>query len=91
MGRWSVIYTGYTFKILLSSDLPVFSVHGGGGITAHTPTTLPYIDQTEDEFTICLGGNGHAAKSSYEIGRLATELALNGKWDDKFKRDELRV
>jgi hypothetical protein len=30
---------------------------------------------------IAIGGNGYAAKSSDEIGRLAVELLMNGKWD----------
>ena len=45
---------------------------------AHTPTRLPYIGGVEGRpgLTVCAGGNGYAAKSSDELGRIAAASAL---------------
>ena len=36
-----------------------------------TASGRPYIDQVDEHLYVCIGGNGKAAKSSSEIGRLA--------------------
>jgi sarcosine oxidase len=48
-----------------------------------TPSGYPFIDLIEDgRIAIAVGGNGQAAKSADEIGRLAAELTLTGAWQD---------
>ena len=49
-----------------------------------TPTGLPYIGPVRDGLYVATGGNGLAAKSSDEIGRLAAKAALaGGGWDEE--------
>ena len=56
--------------------------------TAHG---YPYIDTIENgKIVVAAGGNGAAAKSSNEIGRLAALLAVN-EWDDSFVREDFRL
>ena len=56
--------------------------------TAHDK---PYIDTIVDEqLFIATGGNGAAAKSSNEIGRLGALLA-SGQWDESYERDTFRI
>ena len=43
----------------------------------HTPTRLAYIGEVEDKWAVATGGNGVAAKSSDEIGRLAALCILD--------------
>jgi len=51
----------------------------------------PYIDTIEGgKIVIAAGGNGTAAKSSNEIGRLAALLAM-GEWDDTFASADFRA
>ena len=48
-----------------------------------TATGLPYIDLLSDGVLgFAVGGNGKAAKSSDEIGRLAAEMLSHGAWRD---------
>lgn len=55
------------------------------------PSNRPYIDKIHDQMGIAIGGNGYAAKSSDEIGRLAVELLMNGKWDIELPRSLFHV
>ena len=51
----------------------------------------PYIDAIVDErLFVTTSGNGAAAKSSDEIGRLGALLA-SGQWDESYKREAFRV
>ena len=56
--------------------------------TAHD---RPYIDAiVENRLFVTTGGNGAAAKSSNEIGRLGA-LLTSGQWDESYRRDDFRV
>ncbi len=52
-------------------------------VMTYTPNELPFVGQVDDGIVVALGGNGSAAKSSDEIGRLATTLLSNGGWVDE--------
>jgi glycine/D-amino acid oxidase-like deaminating enzyme len=57
-----------------------------------TTSGYPYIDLIADgRLCIAVGGNGKAAKSSDEIGRLAAELLLAGAWRDELPAEAFRV
>ena len=43
-----------------------------------TPTGYPYLDWFDDGVVVAIGGNGAAAKSSDELGRLAAALVSEG-------------
>ena len=66
-------------------------VSGDGCVTAHTPDYEPYVDMIGEGFGVALGGNGYAAKSCLEIGRLAARLVLIGEWDSEIPRHRLKI
>ena len=62
--------------------LPVIrplGAHSDACVTAHTPSRLPYVGTAgagDSGVTVCAGGNGYAAKSSDELGRITALSAL---------------
>lgn len=56
-------------------DLPVQSYHTDTCVISFTATGYPYIERLDDHLTILTGGNGAAAKSCDEIGRLGAMVA----------------
>lgn len=52
-------------------------------IIEKTPSHYPYIGAINDDLTlqVVTGGNGHGARGSDEIGRLAARELLEKKWD----------
>ncbi|WP_327097051.1 FAD-binding oxidoreductase [Nocardia vinacea] len=53
-------------------------------IIEKTATRYPYIghlDDDDDSLTVAVGGNGHGARGSDEIGRLAANTVLGKPWD----------
>lgn len=63
------------------TGVKVLSYHGDSCVVDVAPSNRPYIDRIHGQLGIAIAGNGYAAKSSDEIGRLAVELLMNGKWD----------
>lgn len=53
-----------------------------------TPSVRPYIGSVAPDWFVITGDNGFAAKSSDEIGRLASELVAKGKWSSPFMTQE---
>jgi sarcosine oxidase len=68
-------------------------IHTDTCVVTTTPSGYPYIDLIADgRICVAIGGNGAAAKSSDEIGRLAAELLLAGAWPDPdYPRDSFRL
>lgn len=66
----------------LLPDLPPGPVTTAPCVTTYTPTTRPYIGWVHDGVAVAIGGNGEAAKSSDEIGRLAASLFSAEGWTD---------
>jgi len=62
-------------------------------VVTTTPSDNPYIDLIDDgRMVVALGGNGRAAKSSDEIGRIAADLLLAGAWtESEYPREEFRL
>ena len=50
------------------------------------PTFQPYIDKVYGHLGVALGGNGFAAKSCNEIGRLAAGMMFD-EWNSKLPRE----
>ncbi|MGI9608527.1 MAG: NAD(P)/FAD-dependent oxidoreductase [Acidimicrobiales bacterium] len=50
-------------------------------VTTFTPGGWPFIGPIDDRVSVALGGSGAAAKSSDELGRLATQSVI-GDWTD---------
>ncbi|WAQ99396.1 hypothetical protein MAR_023769 [Mya arenaria] len=59
-------------------------------VVVETPNDLPYIDTVHTQLGVATGGNGYAAKSSDEIGRIAATMMLRG-WDSDIPRDTFRL
>ena len=51
-------------------------------VVTGTPNGYPYIGWVDDGLAVALGGNGSAAKSSDELGRLAASLFADDGWTD---------
>lgn len=49
-------------------------------VLAYTVHGRPYVDELEPGVFVAVGGNGAAAKSSPEIGRMAARLVANRAW-----------
>lgn len=69
-------------RMLVPSLEPV-SVHAACCVVDKTPTRYPYLGalDEDDSLTVAVGGNGHGARGSDEIGRLASTVVLGQKWD----------
>lgn len=70
-----------------SCNLAESAPHGDSCVVDVAPSNRPYIDKIHSQLGIAVAGNGYAAKSSDEIGRLAVELLMNGKWDIDVPKD----
>jgi sarcosine oxidase len=51
-------------------------------VVTGTPSGYPYLGWVDDGVAVAIGGNGSAAKSSDEIGRLAASLFSPDGWTD---------
>lgn len=69
------------------TGVKILSYHGDSCVVDVAPSNRPYIDRIHSQLGIAIAGNGYAAKSSDEIGRLAVELLMNGKWDIDIPKD----
>lgn len=64
------------------------SVRSACCIIEKTPSQYPYIGPVtaEEDVHVVVGGNGHGARGSDEIGRLASTLVLGQAWDSPVAR-----
>lgn len=79
--------------LALLPDLVGGPAHTDTCVVTSTVGGYPYLDLIEGgRIGIAVGGNGAAAKSSDEIGRLAADLLLAGEWrSDEYRRDTFRA
>lgn len=66
----------------LLPDVELTSFSSKPCVVTVTPSEHPYIGFVDDGVAVALGGNGSAAKSSDEIGRLAAALFSDDGWND---------
>ncbi|KAL5005306.1 hypothetical protein ScPMuIL_018762 [Solemya velum] len=62
-----------------------------GCVTMQTPTHHPYIDMVTSSLGVAIGGNGWAAKSCDEIGRIAADMIITSSWNYDIPRDTFRI
>lgn len=61
-------------------------------VVAYTGHGFPYIDAIDPgRLYIAAGGNGHSAKWSAALGKLAASLVLNDEWSDPLPQEKFRV
>lgn len=78
--------------LALIPDLAGAPIHTDTCAVTATVSGYPYIDLIEEgRICIAVGGNGSAAKSADEIGRLAAELLLAGAWHDDLPAEAFRA
>ena len=69
--------------LALIPDVAGAPIHTDTCVVTATASGHPYVDLlAEGRVCVAVGGNGKAAKSSDEIGRLAAGLLLAGEWCD---------
>jgi len=69
--------------VSLIPDLEGAAIHTDTCVVTATAHGYPYLDLLDGgRICVAVGGNGKAAKSSDEIGRLAANLVLTGAWQD---------
>jgi sarcosine oxidase len=77
---------------LLTALLPYIqpvSIRQASCIIEKTPSHYPYIGQVNDDssYHVAVGGNGHGARGSDEIGKIAADMLLGNSWDFPKDRD----
>jgi glycine/D-amino acid oxidase-like deaminating enzyme len=78
--------------VSLIPDLDGAPIHTDTCAVTATTSGYPYVDLiAEGRLCIAVGGNGKAAKSSDEIGRLAANLLLANAWRDDLPAEAFRV
>ena len=61
-------------------------------VTTKSPTGKQYIDQFEDtQIYSLLADNGQCAKSADEVGGIATEFVLNGRFPSTYNQEDFRL
>ena len=63
------------------------SFHSTPCVVTGTPSEYPYLGFVDDGVAVAVGGNGSAAKSSDELGRLAASLFLDDGWTDSIDQN----
>jgi sarcosine oxidase len=71
----------------LLPGVPLASVTAAPCVITETATGFPYIGWLDDGLAVAIGGNGEAAKSSDEIGRLAASLFTADGWTDSLSAE----
>jgi sarcosine oxidase len=78
--------------LALIPDLAGAPTHADTCAVTATASGYPYVDLLADgRVGVAVGGNGKAAKSADEIGRLAAELVLTGAWRDELPAEPFRA
>lgn len=74
---------------VLVPELKPVSVRAACCIIEKTPSRYPYIGHldADDTLTVAVGGNGHGARGSDEIGGLASTVVLGEPWDCPIPQD----
>jgi sarcosine oxidase/L-pipecolate oxidase len=73
------------------ADVKLLSYHSKCCVMSLTTTYRPFIDLVSPKLGVAIGGNGYAAKSCDEIGRLAASLLITGKWTDDLPHDVFQL
>mgnify|MGYP002388118845 CR=1 FL=1 len=78
--------------LALIPELAGAPIHTDTCAVTATVSGRPYVDLIADgRIGIAVGGNGSAAKSADEIGRLAADLLLAGAWRDDLPAEAFRA
>lgn len=77
---------------VLLPNLKAKSIKESCCIIEKTPTKYPYIGQINDDssLNVVVGGNGHGARGSDEIGRLAANVVMGNEWDFPIEQSKFK-
>ena len=91
-GRADIAQAMKTALHRMVPGLKAISYHSVPCLITHTAHGHPYIDALAPErLYVTTGGNGAAAKSSDEVGRLGAVLCATDEWDSDLDRGDFRV
>ncbi|KAL3865814.1 hypothetical protein ACJMK2_043164 [Sinanodonta woodiana] len=76
--------------ISMFPGIETLSIKGDQCVIVETPTVRPYIDMVHSQLGVAIGGNGYAAKSSDEIGRIAAAMVIKG-WDSEIPKENFTL
>ncbi|XP_045215480.2 uncharacterized protein LOC123565756 [Mercenaria mercenaria] len=85
---WAEHVTKFTASLF--KGVKFNSWHADSCVITETPTARPYIDMVHAQLGVAIGGNGYAAKSSDEIGRLAASMVTDN-WDSELPREIFKL
>lgn len=71
-------------------SLKPLSFHCDSCVTTNTANRLPFIDMATPSIGVVIGGNGYAAKSCDQLGKLGVDMVLGNEWSPEYHRDMLR-
>ncbi len=72
--------------------LRTLSYHSVPCLISNSAHGNPYVDALDDDrLFLATAGNGYAAKSSDEIGRIGAMLCATGEWHSDLKREDFRA
>ncbi len=76
----------------LLPDVKFASLHSKSCVTTKSPTGKQFIDQfDEKQIYAVLADNGQCAKSADEVGYIASEFVMNGRFPDPYRRADFRI
>ena len=91
-GRTDIAEAMKTALHRMVPGLTALSYHSVPCLITHTAHDHPYIDAlAPEQLYVTTGGNGAAAKSSDEIGRIGALLCATGEWHSELRRDDFRA
>ncbi|GIY56709.1 hypothetical protein CDAR_184311 [Caerostris darwini] len=82
-GNEKMVKTHVKLLTELIPGLKYTDIHRRTCATCETPSGLPYIERVSPTVTVAIAGNGKGAKFSDEVGRIAAELSITGKWNSE--------
>ena len=89
-GRKADVDEALTLLTDLLPDQQFGRAHTRPCMVCETPTGLPYIDRADERTTVLVEGE-RGAMAADEIGRLAADLTLSGRWRDGIPHAPLQL
>lgn len=86
-----VLYTNRNCICVFLLGVKLDRYHGDWCVITETQTGRPYIDTIHSQLGVSIGGNGYAAKSSDEIGRIAATMMMKNIWDSTIPKNVFQV
>lgn len=60
-------------------------------VTSSSPSGQPYIDRVSPTVTVAVVGNSRGAKLADEVGKIAADLSLRGRWNSEVSQSHFKI